>query len=827
MTSLTRIMETGGRELRHTLRSLARAPLFTLVAVLTLAIGLGTNAAIFSVVDGLLLRALPYPEPQRLSVVSTHYRSAAGEDERWSQNGRTWELLRDHARSVDLAVFSQWPSGVNLSAGGEAAYVEQQRVGAGFFRVLGVEPARGRGFLGSEDVPGGPQVVVLSDALWRRSFAADPAILGRPILLKGEPYTVVGVMPPGFRSTAAADLWTPLRASTEGEGEGTNYGIVVRPRRGVSPAQAEAEIAALGERSLAEQGRSGDAATVTVGLRGLQDALVEGLDLPLLILWGVASLVLLVVCANLAALMLARGARRRRELAARVALGSGQGGVVRLVLTESLVLAVAGGGLGILLGRLGLDLLAALARDAVGLWQPVTLDLRVMAVSGVLALTAGVVFGLGPAIEASHTDLRRALASGGAGSLAAASGGWPRRLLVVGEVAVGVLLVVFAGILVRSFVELRSLQPGFEPDGVVAGSLSLEDARYDTRSEIGHLFGDSLARLRATPGVEAAAVGLGLPFERPLNLGVRVGGEENGASSVSTRYVTPGYTDTLRIPLLAGRRFGDADRAGAPRVAVVNRRFVERFLDGGDGGDGGDDPVGRRIFIAGEERRVVGVVGDVLVNPRGLGGTAPLGRTPMVYLPVDQLDDDLLALVHTWFQPSWIVRSALPARSSFAAIRDAVHAVDPALPFAALRTLPEVERQALGFQRFLMTLAAGLAAVALLLAALGVYGLVANSVAARTRELGIRLALGATRRQALGAVALPGIALAASGAAGGVLLAVLSARLVRSLVVGISATDPAVLLAGALLVLAVATAASVLPGLRVLRLDPARTLREE
>lgn len=821
-----RTLDTLRTDLRYTLRTLVKSPLFTATAVVTLAVGIGANAAVFSVVDALLLRSLPYPEPDRLAVVSTVYRSDQGESRRWSQTGTTWKVLSEHAETLDLAAFSSGWGGVNLVADGEAAYVEQQRVGAGFFRVLGVPPVRGRGFLPEEDVPGGPKVAVLSHGLWSRTFERDPEIVGRQILLKGEPHTVVGVLPEGFRSTTDADLWTPLRPSTSGEGGGTNYGIVARPETGVSLEQAEAEIAALGERAWEEQRSPESRATATFGLMDLREALTGGLDTPLFILWGVAGLVLLVVCANLAGLMLARSAGRSREIAARMALGSGRAGVVRQVLVESVVLAAVGGAFGVALGRLGLDLLLGLAPEFVRLWQPVTLDARVVGVTAVVALGASVVFGLGPALHASRLDLRGALAAGGSGSASAGATGWPRRLLVVTEVAIGVLLVFLAGLFARSFVELRGLDPGFEPEGLVTASVSLQDARYDSREEIDRLLDRSLERLRATPGIESAAVGLGLPFTRPLNLSVTVaGGEPSDRFSVSSRYVTPAYFETLRIPLLAGRGFRGTDGPDSPTVAVVNRAFVEQRL----GPQGlAERPVGSRLELGpGGDVEIVGVVGDVLVNPSGLGGGAPVGRMPMLYLSADQVEDRTFALVHTWFQPAWVVRSGLPEEATFGAIRAAMREADPRLPIASLRPMEQVEAEALGMQRFLMTLVVGLAAIALALAALGIYGLVASSVAERTRELGIRMALGATRERVLRSVAAGGLGLAAAGVLVGSALALAAGRLVGSLVHEVSATDPWTLAGGALILLMVATAASLIPGLRVLDLDPARTLREE
>lgn len=811
------------RDVRLALRVLGKRPAFAATAVATLAIGLGANAAIFSMVDALLLRALPYPEPDRLALVSYDLRAGEISERNLTQDGGTWQVLHDHAKSIDLAPYSDWVTGVNLLAGERAVNVDQQRVGAGFFRVLGVAPELGRGFTAAEDVPGGARVAVLSDGLWRRAFDADPGVVGGSILLRGEPYTVVGVMPPGFRSTARAALWTPLRPSTTGEGEGANYRIVVRLRPGVSWTEAGSEVAALAGPDWT--GRRRDARVeARFGIAPLRLGLVdEKARGTVLFIWLAVGLVWAIVCANLASLMLAQAGERRREIAARIALGSGRWAVARQVLAECLVLAVAGGVLGLGLGVFGLGVLTGFARSILGLWQPVALDGRVVAATALLSLATSVAFGLGPALHAARLDPRLALAEGGRGGRGGGAGRWPRRLLVLGEVAMGVVLVVFAGLLVRTFLHLRNLDPGFDPRGVVIGSLSLDDARYATRDEIEGLLDRSLARLRRLPGVQSAAVGLGLPCERLLNLGSRAlapGREPTEMTAVSSTYVTPGYFATLGMPLLRGRALRGADRAGAPLVAVVNRSFVERFL-------GDADPLASRVAIAGDERRIVGVVGDVLEDPEGIGSREPIARVPVVYLPSAQVEGATFTLVHTWFEPKWIVRSALSEEATAAELRKALAEVDPGLPFTAFRRLGEVEADALAEQRFLMILVAALGVVAALLAALGIQGLVANAVVERTRELGIRLALGATFGQALRAIAAPVAALTAAGIAAGCAGALAAGRLVQHYLFGVSVTDPWTFAAGALLLALVAAGAALVPSLRVLDLDPARTLREE
>ncbi len=814
------ILETLWRDLRFAVRLMRKAPGFTTATVLTLAVGIGANTAIFSVVDALLLRPLPYPQPDRLAVVSTTFRSPRGEDTRTSQDGRTWELVRDHATVLEAAAYSDWVTGVNAVAHDRATYVQQQRVGAGFFRVLGVAPLVGREFRPEEDMPDGPPVAVLSYAFWAHVFDADPSVVGRSLLLRGEAYTVVGVMPKGFLSTAPADVWTPLRASTRGEGGGTNYGIAVRLKPGVTWAQANAEMAAIGHTRAAEY-RNASNVTITFGLEPMQEGLSSDVRTPLLLLWGAVGLVLLIVCANVAGLMLARAGRRTREVATRMALGSGRAAVVRQLLVESAVLALAGAAVGVGLGYAALRGLLWLAADY-GIWQPIAIDARVLAVTLGVALATSVLFGLAPALTASRLDVTAALTQTTTRGATGRAAHWPRRLLVAGEVAIGVLLVVSSALLVRTFVNLRSLNPGIDPRGVVTATFSMQDRRYATSAAMNQFFDASLERIRRLPGVEAAGVVLGLPYTRLLNLGFKyVGQADDGQYKITNLcYVTPGYFAALKQPIVRGRAITAADRAGTLPVAVVSEEFVRMYFKD-------RDPLGSRIALEGGEREIVGVAGNTEQRFSGVGQFAPLKPTAVIYIPARQTSDQFLALVHTWFEPSFAVRSATPAAETVADLRRAVRETDPLLPIAAVNDLNELQNAALAPQRFLMTLITTLGAIAAFLAIVGIHGLVAGAVVERTRELGIRLALGATVAQAVRAVALPGVGLAFAGVAVGSGLAVWTGRVLRAFLWGVSATDPQTVVTVGAGLLLVAAAASIAPALRVLRLDPAQTLRHE
>jgi predicted permease len=806
------------RDLRYAARVLRKSPTFTAAAVATLALCIGANTAIFSVVDAVLLRPLPYPHPERLFSVSRSWKDKAASGDDTPQTGRIWEAVRDNATYLDAAVFGDGSMGVNFAAGGRVEYIKQQRVSAGFFRVLGIAPLIGREFSANEDRVGGPAVTVLSHALWKRIFREDPSIVGQAVTLRGEPYTIVGVLPANFQSTSPADLWTPLRPSRNGEGGGYNYAVVGRLRPGATWAQADAQIQAVGAPVLRE---NRDAA-MRLHLISFQRGLTEDLRRPLLILWGAVGLVLLIGCVNIAGLLLARSAGRSREMATRLALGSSRAALIRQMLAESVVLGLFGGAAGAALGWLGVKALKALAQDSLNVWQPVELNWRVLAAIGCASIAAGILFGLYPALIASRLQIRAALGEAGR-AVAGGRNPWPRRLLVASEVALGVVLLVGAGLLIRTFAHLRGLNPGFDAHNVIAAQLSLQDARYATSQAVNRLFDQSLARMRELPGVDSAAVTLSLPYERALNDGFRrLDGRHTDTEQQITNmfYVTPEFFRVLRIPLLRGRVFTNADSSTSGPAVVVSESFVRMYLRG-------DDALGRHLDLGGGGPcEIVGVVGDIQ-QKSGWGGDAPLSATPDIYVPSTQVNDKFLQLVHVWFSPSWIVRTSGPSEGAIAGMQRALEAVDPRLPFAGFHSMQDVRYRALAQERFQAALLGALAGLALLLAAVGIYGLIASSVAERTRELGIRLALGATVAQAMRSVALPGVALALAGVLAGSVLAGFASQLLRHLVWGVQPGDPLTFAAVGIGLLGVAAAASFLPALRVTRLNPAETLRQE
>jgi predicted permease len=818
-------IEVIGRDLRYAVRQLRRNPTFTITILATLSFCIGANTAIYTIVDALFFKPLPYPDPSRLVLVSTVFSKGGAFDVDTSQDGFQWELVRDHASLLDSAVYSA-AAGVNLVAAGRVEYVINQRVSANYFHVLGIEPLIGREFTRQEDVPNGPPLTILSYGLWQRIFHGDPTIIGHTIDLRGSPYTVVGIMPAGFRSLPAGvgdigtnappDVWTPLHPTHSGEGSGDNYGVVGRLKPGVTDAQANAQLNSIMHDYFARKHYRGVSAEEQAF--ALQNGLTYDFRSSVHLMWGAVLLVLVIGCVNIAGLMLARSATRSREIATRIALGASRARAISELFSEALLLAVLGGMLGLAVGYGALEGLIRLKPDEFNVFGPVHLDLRVIAIMLMISIATSILFGLFPAVEATAIDLRSALAEAGRGT----SGSrrlWKRQLLVFAEVTLGVVLVVAAGLLVRTFAILVNASPGFDPNHVITATASLQDARYATAAAGAHLFRESLERIRQIPGVESAAVTLTPPYERALNEGVQIVGSSKSGMTNCT-YVTPGLFETLRMHLLRGRLFTDADNANTARVAVVNESFVKRYLRGEP------DPLGTSIRIENKIWQIIGVVNDVQVK-MGWGGLGPIDRFAGVFVPVDQFPDGIFAMANVWFSPVWIVRTRGDIPSLPESMRHALQAIDSSLPFSSFQSISAFRGASLKQQRYQATLFSAFAGLAILLCALSVYGLITQSVAQRTREFGIRLALGAKSGDIIRKAVLPGITLSLAGIICGLILSRLATRLLKSLIWGIATTDTTTFITAATLLITIAALASLIPGLRLVKLDPAQTLRDE
>jgi predicted permease len=590
----------------------------------------------------------------------------------------------------------------------------------------------------------------------------------------------------------------------------------VRLHPGVSEAQANAEVRAIGAR-LFHDANFPPGVSAELRLIPLKRGLTTQVRKPVLLLWSAVGLVFLIGCVNVAGLLLARSAVRAREIATRLALGGTKAAITRQLMTESLLLAIFGALAGTLLGALALVGLKRLDIEALGIpSSTISLDAGVLAATALISVLATFIFGLYPALQTIRADIRSALVQGGARGASGSSSAWPRRAMIVAEVALSVMLLVGAGLLIRTFAHLAGLDPGFDSRNVIGATLSLRDVRYAKAAVVNRLYEESLQRIRATPSVEAAGVGLTLPYQRALNdwFTVRNGVHSQEHQITDLTYVTPGYFEALRMRLLRGRLLSESDSANSQPVAIVNQAFVKKYLSG-------QDALGTELD-AGE---IVGVVGDVQ-EQAGWGAYGPLSPVPEIYVPAAQLKGDL-SIIHTWLTPWWVVRSRDSRQTIVAALQRAVAATDPLLPFAEFQSMDEVRAQALAFQRLTATLLGVLAGLALALAAVGIYGLISNSVAERTRELGIRMALGASAGRALRTIMLPGLALSGAGLVLGCVLAIAGVRAMRSLIFGVTPNDPITFAGVAVLLLLVALFASAVPGWRVTRIDPAQSLREE
>ena len=707
-------------------------------------------------------------------------------------------------------------SGLNLQAGSHVQYVHGGRVSAHYFDVLAIQPVMGRNFSEDEDRPGGPSAAILSYSLWRNVFGADRDIIGRSILLKGAPYTVVGVLPQDAAVPANADLYTALQPSRKGEGTGTNFTVITRLRDGATWQEADAEInRAWSQRSDAYEARQNTGAQVTYYSVPLQKGETATLRPQVLALMLSAGLILLIACANLAGLTLVRMLRRTAEVATRLALGASRWQIQRQLWVENLLLAFVGGAAGVAVGFAALRGLLVLLPEHFLPVASVSLDGRVLAFTLLISLLTSVLFGMLPALATRRFDLRSALAS------RAAIGGDRLRLrqaLIAGEVALTVVLLAASGLLIRTLIHLQNLPPGFNATGVMTARASLDDARYHDAAAFRKLLNESTLAMRQIPGVQHVAAGLSLPYERALNTGLKLSDGKDTGQMIMTGevYITPDYFGALQIPVLAGRSFTEADGPDSEHVAIVNETFARKFFHGAS-------PIGHYVD---KDTMIVGVVGDVAMAP-GLDVTAPLAGEETMYVPAAQMEGRQLSLLHVWFQPSWIVRTAGPVEGLTAQMQRALASVDPNLPFSGFYSMRDLLAKTLVMQRVEVALLIAMAALALLLSAVGIFALVANIVAQKTREIGIRIALGSSIRQAMVHIGAPGVRASAVGLILGLILCAGVLRAMHSVLYGVAVYDAPTILAVVLVLGSVAVIATTVPTLRIAGIDPATTLRDE
>lgn len=825
-------METLLADLRYAARMLRGNPGFTTVAVAALALGIGANTAIFTVVNNVLLQPLPYPEPDRIMEVGRAFQAPNGAQNYGYSNSIPKYMVWRHNDAFEaFALFGQSGPSVRIGTGDRPEQAKALHTSQDYFRVFGVSPLMGRTFSAQEDAPNGPAVAVVSYSLWQSRLGGEPSLIGRSLTVDGKPATVIGILPKSFVSEPPADLWLPIQADPASTNQGHYLRVAGRLKPGITVERARAELKAAGERFRALYPQWMEKNEIA-GMQPMREAMTGQVKTPLIILLGAVGFVLLIACANVANLLLARAAVRQKELAVRAAIGASRGRVVRQLLTESLLLALAGGTLGFALGSWGVRMLLLLAPgniprlthgDAAHAAIP-ALDWHVAAFTiGVAVLTA-VLFGLLPALHTSNPDLASTLKDAGGRSGSSRAQNRARSVLVVSELALAIVLLIGASLMIRTFVGLRTMNPGIDPHNVLTLETSMGSA-YGTTPKVDMFITQVTRRLESLPGVEAASAALVLPLTSGVDLPFSIAGKPDPKGSPYNgdeqyRYISPHYFRAFHIPLLRGRAFTEGDTGNSARVVIINEAMAKTYWPK-------EDPIGQVITIGKglgpqfEEppRQIVGIVGNV--RETGLGDQ----QSGVMYVPQSQVPQGLTELANSVLPLCWAVRTAADPDGLRTAIDREIHAVDGQIPVARMRTMEQVISETVARQNFNMVLLSVFAGIALLLAAIGIYGLMAYSVERRTQELGIRMALGAGGGDVLKLVLWHGARLTAIGVAVGLALAYALVRVLSTLLFGVKAADPLSFAATAGVLAAVAMAATLIPARRAAKIAPAVALR--
>ena len=809
------------QDFRYGLRMLARAPGFTAVAIVTLALGIGANTAIFSVVNSGVLRPLPYPKASQLVVVSeTNANTPPGAG---LQSGESYPNFLDWQRLTKSfsAMGAYQYNDLTLTGRGEPAIIHGAITSSGLFRTLGSQPIMGRTLEAGDDVKGAARVVVIGDGLWRGQFGADPNIVGKSILLDSEAFTVVGVMPDSFRypdQDPPSEVWIPAEQSADyasfiDQREPHFLIIIGRLKPGATAAQAQSEMNVI-HKELVKQYKTLDPSEL-IHVQNLKRLVVGDVQTVLLILLGAVGLVVLIACVNIANLLLARATGRAKEIAVRVALGAGRARIFRQLLTESVLLGICAGVAGLVLAYWGVAGIKALAWDQLPHLRNISVDGWVLAFTFGLSVFAGIVFGLAPAWQSSEIDLNEVLRESGRGSTGGAKRKWTRNVLVVVEVSLAVVLLIGSGLLLKSFYLLTRSSPGFDPQHLLVGAVELPKTQYSKPDQWSAFFRQAVDRLKALPGVEGAAAALPIPFTGSnLGYGFTIAGEPappvSQIPNAAAHSVTPDYFRVMRIPLLSGREFNENDTApNAGRIVIISRELARRYF-------AHKDPVGQALNILSTRptftARIVGVVGDVKDT------TMADAPSPMIYLPYTQ---------EQWWVMVFVMRTNGNPSALAGGLQTQIHALDSTLPVQQVRPMTSFISDSEGDARFRSVLLGLFGILALVLASVGIYSVLAYIVAQRTHEIGIRMALGAKPGDVLRLVVGQGMRAVLAGTAIGVVAALALTRMLGEFLFGVSDKDPFTFIGVSLLLMLVALAACYLPARRAMRVDPIVALRYE
>jgi predicted permease len=804
-------MENLLRDLRYAIRMLGQKPAFTFIVVLALSIGIGANTAIFSVVNAILLRPLPYKNPDRLSMIWMN-NPKLGVAEDWHSFPNYTDYKEQNQVFEDMAAFNS--RSFNLTGTGDPVRVTGAWTTASLFSVLGVEPLLGQVFTVEAEEPGKDLVVVLSQGLWQRRFASDPNIIGQPINLNGTNRTVVAVMPATFAfPEKESEVWVPLAVSPQRRQARNSFSLkaVGRLKPGVTIDQARADMGAIGQRLDEQYFQAGYGANL-VPLHQQETSKVKS---ALIVLLAAVAFVLLIACANVANLLLARAAVREREIAIRVSLGAGRGRLIRQLLTESALLALIGGAIGVLLAMWGLQGLIALSPADIPRLEQIHIDARVLAFTFGISLLTGFIFGLAPALQASSPDLHETLKEGGRGSTGGARGKLVRNALVVCEIALSLVLLIGAGLLIKSFMRLQQFDLGFNPDNILTMRVQLPGTKYREGKQVSEFYKQLLERMETVPGVQSAgAISTIFLSDTPNSTNFTIEGRPvpTGAEAIEVPLdsVSPNYFRVMGIGLLRGREFDDRDVDGATPVAIINDTFARRFFPN-------EDPLGKRYVYGQPDTRnpwiaIVGVVSDM----RRTGFDKE--ERPETFLPEAQNPDGTLTIV---------ARTTGEPANFATALRNEVWALDKDQSVFDIKTMDQTLSEMISQRRFTMLLLGVFAGVALILAAVGIYGVMSYSVTQRTHEIGIRMALGAQSSNVLSLIVGQGVKLVLLGVGLGLAASFLLTRLMLSLLYGVSATDPLTFSVISLILIGVALLACLVPARRAAKVDPMVALRYE